>query len=101
MPADKLKAAPSGKYVITVDHSPLQFDENAAINADLQLSGHIHAAQLFPLRLLYLIALDEVYGDYRFDETTDIYVSSGMSGWGFPLRSEAACNYEVIELIPN
>ncbi|MBR2280879.1 MAG: metallophosphoesterase [Ruminococcus sp.] len=97
IPVEKLKPRPSDKYVINLDHSPYQYDDISASGADLQLSGHVHAAQLFPLRLIYTFAVDNIYGDYR-SGNTDIYVSSGVSGWCFPLRSEAHCNYEVITL---
>ena len=53
--------------------------------------------QLFSMRLIYPLAVDHIYGDYHL-ENTDIYVTSGISGWCFPLRSEAHCNYEVIDL---
>ena len=95
---EELEARPNGKYVINLDHSPYQYDDIAATGADLQLSGHVHAAQLFPLSFIYSLAVDNIYGDYR-SENIDIYVSSGISGWCFPLRSEAHCNYEVINLI--
>ena len=95
--ADKLKARPEGKYVVNLDHSPYLNEDIAATGADLQLSGNVHAGQLFPLSLLYPIAVDNIYGEYRSGDT-DIYASSGFSGWCFPLRSEAHCNYEVITL---
>ena len=94
---DKLKPRPDGKFVINLDHSPYLYDDIAATGADLQLSGHVHAGQLFPLRWLYALAVDNIYGDYVSGDT-DIYVSSGISGWCFPLRSEAHCCYEVITL---
>lgn len=93
----ELKDRPDGKYVINLDHSPYQYEDIAATGADLQLSGHVHAAQLFPLSLVYPIAVDHIYGDYH-SGNTDIYVSAGISGWCFPLRSEAHCYYEVINL---
>lgn len=94
---DELKPRPDGKYVVNLDHSPYQYDDIAATSADLQLSGHVHAGQFFPLRLIYEPVVDNIYGDYHVNDT-DIYVSSGISGWCFPLRSEAHCNYEVVNL---
>ena len=94
---EELPARPDGKYVINLDHSPYQYEDIKKTKADLQLSGHVHAAQLFPLKSVYLLAVDNIYGDYHTGDT-DIYVSSGISGWCFPLRSEAHCNYEVINL---
>ena len=67
------------------------------VGADLQLSGHTHAGQLFPLKTLYALAGLNVVGDYRIDGN-DLYVSSGVSGWYLPLRNESHCYYEVFEL---
>ena len=97
IPVEELRERPRDKYVINLDHSPYQYDDIAATGADLQLSGHVHAAQLFPLSLVYPLAVDHIYGEYQSGNTT-VYVSSGISGWCFPLRSEAHCNYEVIHL---
>ena len=94
---ENLRERPKGKYVINVDHSPYQYEDIKKTNADLQLSGHVHAGQMFPLRTLYTFAVDNICGSYR-SGNTDIYVSSGFSGWCFPLRSEGHCNYEVINL---
>ena len=94
---EELKPRPDGKYVINLDHSPFQYDDITATGADLQLSGHVHAAQLFPLRLMYAPVVDNIYGDFH-PGNTELYVSAGISGWCFPLRSEAHCHYEVISL---
>ena len=94
---DRLKQRPNDKYVITLDHSPYSYDDIAATGADLQLSGHVHAGQLFPLKEVYPLAVHNIYGDYRCGDT-ELYVSAGFSGWCFPLRSEEHCHYEVINL---
>ena len=94
---DMLKQRPNNKYVITLDHSPYSYDDITATGADLQLSGHVHAGQLFPLREVYPLTVQNIYGDYRYGDT-ELYVSAGFSGWCFPLRSEAHCHYEVINL---
>lgn len=95
-----LPQLPDNRYVLVVDHSPYQNDEIKQLNADLQLSGHSHAGQLFPLKTIYTIIGLNVYGDYYIGNT-HLYVSSGISGWSFPLRSEAHCYYEIIDLIPD
>ena len=96
--AEELQARPDGKYVVNLDHSPYLYDDIAMTGADLQLSGHVHAAQLFPLSWVYALAVDNICGEYQAGDT-EICVSSGFSGWCFPLRSEAHCNYDVICLI--
>ncbi len=65
----------------------------------LRFVPSVDAAQLFPLRMMFALAVDNIYGEYRTGDT-DIYVSSGFSDWAFPLRSEANCSYEVIHLSP-
>ena len=95
----ELPARPDDAYVICVDHSPYQEDDIPATGADLQLSGHSHAGQFFPLQYVYRLGVNNIYGDYRMGGT-DIYVSPGITGWYFPFRTAAHCNYEVITLEP-
>ena len=71
----------------------------AAVTAVLQLSGHTHAGQFFPLQYVYRLGVDNIYGKYRRGDT-DVYVTSGIAGWYFPFRTVARCNYEVITLEP-
>ena len=42
------------KYVIVVDHQPLEAIENSKLGVDLQVSGHTHAGQGFP----YMVLID-------------------------------------------
>lgn len=94
----ELPKLPEDRYVLCVDHSPYLEDDIKATGADLQLSGHTHAGQFFPLRYVYRIGVNNIYGEYRLGDT-DLYVSSGITGWYFPFRTEAHCNYEVIDLV--
>ena len=97
MNVNDLKVRPEGAYVINIDHSPYQEEDIKMTHADLQLSGHTHAGQLFPLKTVYKIGVNNIFGKYKIDNT-DIYVSSGFSGWGMPLRTEEHCNFEVVTL---
>ena len=96
---EELEARPEGAFVLCIDHSPYQTQDIIDTKADLQISGHSHAGQFFPLRLLYTIAGYDAYGWYHYGDT-DLYVSSGIAGWSMPLRTEAACHYEVVTLLP-
>ena len=96
---DELEERPENAFVLCIDHSPYQTQDIIDTGADLQLSGHSHAGQFFPLRLLYTIAGYDAYGWYHYGDT-DLYVSSGIAGWSMPLRTEAACHYEVVTLLP-
>ncbi len=88
------------KYLIVVDHQPLDYDENMAYGTDLILSGHTHGGQVFPLsifiRLLHTADLD--YGHEKFGKM-DAIVSSGMAGWGYPIRTERHSEYVVIDVV--
>ena len=94
-----LPSFPQDRYLLVVDHTPYQNDEIIELKADLQLSGHTHAAQFFPIMTIYKILGLNVYGDYYIGNT-HLYVSSGISGWALPLRSEEHCNFEVVDLMP-
>ena len=94
-----IPARPEGAYVITIDHSPYLTQDIEDSRADLQLSGHTHAGQLFPLQLVSNMVGLDAYGFYRHGQT-DLFISSGVSGWRFPLRTEEGCRYEVITFEP-
>lgn len=86
------------KFLLVADHQPTRVKESQALGADLQLSGHTHAGQLFPLNLVY-IPFTPVQGEYKY-EGTILFVSPGASGWVFPFRTTSRCHYEVITLKP-
>ena len=86
------------KFLLVADHQPNAFRENLAAGADLQLSGHTHAGQLFPLRAVYSLA-GYTCGEYA-EEGALLIVSAGESGWRVPFRTEARCCYEVVTLVP-
>lgn len=65
---------------------------------DLMLSGHTHAGQIFPFSLLVLLDQPYLYGLYRHDEMTQIYVSSGAGFWGPPIRFGAPAEIAVLHL---
>ena len=94
-----IEPRPSGAFVLLADHSPYETDDIVASGADLQLSGHTHAGQLFPLQWVYRLAGYDAYGFFRHGETL-LYVSSGASGWAFPFRTEEGCHYELVTLSP-
>lgn len=76
-------------YNIVLDHQPQGTKENIKNNVDLQLSGHTHNGQIFPLSYSYHLQPDfaDNYGKETFKHRTKI-ISSGIVGWGFPIRTE-------------
>ncbi len=98
-PVEDLPAFSENTYLLCVDHSPYQNEDILKTGADLQLSGHTHAGQYFPLKFVYALAGLNVLGNYRIGDT-DVYVSPGIGGWYMPFRNESHCYYEIIELSP-
>ena len=96
---EEIQPVPDDAFVLQIDHSPYQTEDIVASKADFQLSGHSHAGQLFPLQWVYRLAGYDAYGFFHHGDT-ELYVSSGVSGWLFPFRTEAGCHYEVISLTP-
>ena len=86
-------------FLLTVDHNPFLEEDILETGSDLQLSGHSHAGQFFPLQYIYHFGEKYVYGDYQVGNT-HLYVSSGITGWYYPFRTVVHCNYEVIHLVP-
>ncbi len=87
------------KLVILLDHQPLDLYEAENIGIDLQLSGHTHAGQIWPLGLL--MDLTDVYsityGKYQSQGYT-LLVSSGMGGWNYPFRTSKCAEYVVVKM---
>lgn len=73
------------KPVILLDHQPFELDEKEKAGVDLTLSGHTHHGQLWPLSYLTK-AIYEVSWGYKKKGNTHVYVSSGVGGWGPPVR---------------
>ena len=85
--------------LIVADHQP--FDEEQLENGifALQLSGHTHAGQIWPLMAIYSMLHLPVYGEYGYPGTL-LYVTPGLCGWAPPVRTEAHSGWELITLCP-
>jgi predicted MPP superfamily phosphohydrolase len=71
--------------VILLDHQPFNLDQVASQGVDLQMSGHTHHGQLWPLNYV-TSAIYEVSSGYKLKGDTHIYVSNGFGTWGPPVR---------------
>jgi predicted MPP superfamily phosphohydrolase len=72
--------------LILLDHQPLHLEEAEVAGIDLQLSGHTHAGQLFPLNLVNKRIYEQNWGYLRKGKT-QYYVSCGVGTWGPPVRT--------------
>lgn len=71
--------------VILMDHQPFNLETTVKQGVDLQLSGHTHHGQLWPLNYI-TSAIYEVSSGYLQKEASHIYVSNGFGTWGPPVR---------------
>jgi uncharacterized protein len=72
--------------VILLDHTPFQLEEAMENGVDLQLSGHTHHGQMFPINLI-TSKIYELSQGYKKKGNTQYYVSSGVGTWGPPVRT--------------
>lgn len=91
-----LVGADSSKFIILADHEPYDFKTKSDVGVDLQLSGHTHGGQLFPVgSFMDLFGVgDMVYGKKRVGNMTAI-TTSGITG-SHPLRTQSRSEYVVI-----
>lgn len=73
------------KPIILLDHQPFELNEKEELRIDLTLSGHTHHGQMWPLNYITK-AIYEVSWGYKRKGNTHVYVSSGVGGWGPPVR---------------
>ncbi|MCJ7459609.1 MAG: metallophosphoesterase [candidate division Zixibacteria bacterium] len=85
-PLEKLMAQVDKSYpIILLDHQPLNLSQAVVSGADLQISGHTHHGQIWPLTYITDL-IYEVSCGYKKKGNTQIYVSSGAGTWGPPIR---------------
>jgi len=83
---------------ILLAHQPNFSTQAKGKNIDLQLSGHTHAGQIWPLHMATLLGNTYFAGVYHQPEGSQVYVSQGAVGWGPRTRFLSANNIEVITL---
>lgn len=85
------------KPIIILDHVPKGLTDGKKINADIQISGHTHDGQFFPVNLIvrYINVLS--HGIINNDGFYYI-VSSGLGLWGPPMRVGTKSEIVVINV---
>lgn len=89
----------SHKFILLLDHQPCELQKNDELGYDLELSGHTHAGQIWPVGLLSsILRANELNYGYEKLSNMQVIVSSGMAGWGYPIRTEAHSEYVIINI---
>lgn len=84
--------------IILLDHQPFNLHLARENGVDLQLSGHTHHGQLWPLNYITGMVYELSWG-YKKKGSTHYYVTSGFAGWGPPVRTGS--DTEVVNIIVN
>ncbi|MBN1301200.1 MAG: metallophosphoesterase [Melioribacteraceae bacterium] len=72
--------------VILMDHQPFGLNDALEQGVDLQVSGHTHNGQLWPMNYIIDMVYELGWG-YLQKENTHYYVSCGAGLWGPPVRT--------------
>ncbi|MCX4646999.1 metallophosphoesterase [Streptomyces sp. NBC_01446] len=82
---------------VLLAHQPIVIDDAVRHGVGLQLSGHTHGGQLWPINYVAELANPTVAGLERYGDT-QLYVSRGAGAWGPPVRVGAPSDITVVEL---
>jgi len=73
------------KPSILLYHQPIHFEKTASSGVGLQLSGHTHGGQLYPIIYISRMIYPRTPGLHQIGESR-LYVSRGAGTWGPPMR---------------
>ena len=83
--------------VIVLDHRPTDLEQVSKRGVDIQLSGHTHNGQLFPLNIVIKNIYELAWG-YKKIRGTHFFVTSGIQVWGPPVRTAGNSEIMVINV---
>ncbi len=86
-------------FTILLDHQPYHLEKAELAGIGLQVSGHTHRGQVWPLSWITDAMYECSWGTLKKGETT-VCVTSGLGIWGAKYRIGTQSEYLVINLIP-
>ena len=92
-----MKSVTDSLPMILVDHRPTELDQVSKTAVDVQLSGHTHDGQLFPINLITRRVYPLSWG-YLKIRNTNFFVTSGIQLWGPPVRTTGKSEIMVIDI---
>jgi predicted MPP superfamily phosphohydrolase len=93
LPIDRVRPS------ILLKHEPKDLDVAHAAGISLQISGHTHRAQQWPLEYIARLAYKGyAYGLKKYQDM-QVYVSSGAGTWGPPMRVGTDCEIVVFRFV--
>lgn len=92
-----LRGSDPANPVLLLAHQPIQVREAAKRGVDLQLSGHTHGGQMWPVQYAAKAQQGYLSGLARVDKTW-LYVTNGAGAWGPPVRVGAKPDITIVTL---
>jgi predicted MPP superfamily phosphohydrolase len=83
--------------IILLDHQPNNLHEAEQSGIDLQLSGHTHHGQMWPLNYFTGKIFEHDWGLLQKGKS-NIYISCGVGTWGPPIRTSGYSEVVIIDL---
>ena len=94
---DFMKSHTDSLPLILIDHRPTEIVQVSTTQTDIQLSGHTHHGQMFPINLITKSVYELSWG-YRKIGNTHFFVTSGIRLWGPPVRTVGKSEIMVINV---
>ena len=91
--------ANKGQFTILLSHQPQKLAKLAGYPINLELAGHTHNGQFFPMNWIIRPLNDYVYGEYHLNDKT-AFVSQGIGSWWAPIRIGTQSELVLISLVP-
>ena len=93
-----LRNIPDDLPVLVLDHNPAELERTSRFRVDLQLSGHTHDGQFFPLNLIPSEEFELSWG-YLKKRQTHFLVSSGVELTRPPVRTAGLSEILVVDVL--
>jgi predicted MPP superfamily phosphohydrolase len=74
------------KPVVLLCHQPRDVEKAARNGVNLQLSGHTHGGQIWPVGYFVRLMYGYVAGLYRISDSMHLYINRGTGFWGPGMR---------------
>ncbi|MGW0247239.1 metallophosphoesterase [Nocardia goodfellowii] len=87
----------SDRFLMLIAHQPRQAPDAAARGIDLQVSGHTHGGQIWPLNYVVGWVNGTVAGLDRVDDM-QLFTTRGVGAWGPPVRVAAPPDIAILTL---
>jgi predicted MPP superfamily phosphohydrolase len=94
-----LSGLPEGLFTLLLKHQSNVEDRSLGL-FDLQLSGHTHGGQIFPMNLATMFIFSYHAGFAKLAKGSVIYTSRGTGTSGPPIRFLSAPEITIIDIIP-